>query len=63
MNQTDQRAPKPGDTVRIGDGEARFAVIDCDGATVLLESEHGVRCRAGRRVVRLVPAAPVELER
>ncbi|MQM38453.1 hypothetical protein KBTX_02464 [wastewater metagenome] len=50
----EQRAPQPGDAATIGERPERFTVISLDGGTVVLESRHGVRCRAGRRVVRVV---------
>lgn len=53
MSEPIWRKPRPGDTVTIGDGEERFAVLDFDGSTYLLESRHGTRCRAGVLVVRL----------
>lgn len=53
MNEPIQKRPQVGDTVTIGDGEERFAVLDCDGSTYLLESIHGARCRAGVLVVRI----------
>jgi hypothetical protein len=55
MTGETQRRPQPGEVVTVGDNPTRFAVIDFDGATYLLESEHGARCRAGVRMVRLVP--------
>ncbi len=51
MSERQSRRPQPGDTVTVGD--QRFAVIDFDGATYLLESERGTRCRAGVRVVKI----------
>jgi hypothetical protein len=56
MTDETQRRPQPGEVVTVGDNPTRFAVIDFDGATYLLESEHGARCRAGVHLVRLTPA-------
>lgn len=53
MNEPIQRRPQPGDLVHVGDLPQTFRVIDFDGATYVLESIHGARCRAGVLVVRL----------
>lgn len=45
---------KPGDQVRIGARPEIFTVIGSDGSLVTLRSAHGVECRSGWRVIRLV---------
>lgn len=53
MSDPIKRRPQTGDYVRVGDLPELFRVIDFDGATFVLESTHGARCRAGVLVVRI----------
>lgn len=54
MDKPIRRKPMPGDTVRVGSLPGRFGVVDHYGSTVLLESEHGTRCRAGVQAVTII---------
>lgn len=57
MNEPIEPRPQPGDLVTVGNLPGRFTVVDFDGRTFVLESEHGTRCRAGVRVVRRTEGA------
>lgn len=51
MNSPIRRKPQPGDTVKVGSLPDVFEVIEHHGSTVLLQSRHGIRLRAGINVV------------